>query len=225
MKTTDPERHMTNLPEPARTPAVRFAAPAALLLLTAGIFVYAYRGANADDPPPPMSYQSVGASQEAQSPAVPPAAPLAANRVRAAAQPDSAVFPDLATGLAKLHRGIATAPVQAAKRDQAIAQLDSRYQAESIDPVWSATSEKGFATASASQVMAQAGFHPQDVSTDCRSHSCRISARFHNSGEARDWADRLLTQMAGTIAQAKVAVVPQDDGSFEVRVYGTRRSS
>jgi hypothetical protein len=145
--------------------------------------------------------------------------------VRPSAQPNSAVFKDLGAGFAQLHASMASSPVKVADRERLIADLDQGHEAETIDAVWSATSEQGIEAASASQVMAQAGFAPQDVKSDCRSRSCRVSARFDNSSEARDWADRLLTQMAGTLAQARVAVLPQADGSFEVRVYGSRRQS
>ena len=210
----------------ARSPIARFAAPAGILLLTGIISAYALNGANSEGLPPPLADAVpavVEPVMEADS-----SPQLAREQIRAAASKattaNSAVYPDLATGLAALHAGTANTPVKTADRDRLIAELDQRHEAETIDPEWSATLEQGIEVASGAQVMAQAGFHPKDVSTECRSKSCRISARFDNSGEARDWADRLLTQMAGSIGQARVAVLPQADGSFEVRVYGARRS-
>lgn len=211
----------------ARPPVARFAAPAGILLLTGIISAYAFRAANTEELSPPLADAQPAVTEPVA--AVDAGPPLLAQGhvrtgARAAAGTDSAVFPDLATGFAKLHAGMATSPVKVADRDRLIAELDNKHEAETIDPVWSATLEQSLETASQAQVMAQAGFNPKDVSTDCRSKSCRISARFDNSSEARDWADRLLTQMAGSIGQARVAVLPQADGSFEVRVYGVRRS-
>lgn len=209
-----------------RASGLRFAAPAGLLLLTGFISVWAFRGANTETTPPPISSTPSAESASVESDQIAPLARRSAQASpRSARGVESAVFPDLATGFAQLHQSMATSPVKAVERDRAVADLDSRHESESIDPVWSATSEQGLAAASVSPVMAQAGFNPQDVSSDCRSRTCRISARFDNSSEARHWADRLLTQMAGTLGQAKVAVLPQADGSFEVRVYGARKQS
>jgi hypothetical protein len=213
----------------AETRSPRFSAPAGFLLLTGVVTAYGFFSARSDDAT--LASPAVAQSAAMEEVEAAPAAPQLAQprysprpRVHQAAGMNSAVFPDLATGLAALHAGAASTPVQSAERDRVVAELDHRYAAEAIDPVWSATQEEGLAQASESQVMAQAGFNPQDVSSECRSKSCRISARFDSPGEARDWAERLITQMAGTIGQARVAVLPQSDGRFEVRVYGARRS-
>jgi hypothetical protein len=211
----------------AETRSQRLAAPAGFLLLTGALTAYGFFSARADDalPSPAPVQSSVTEVVEAA-----PAGPLLARnftarpRARQTTSSNSATFPDAATGLAALHAGSASAPAQSLERDRVVAELDDRYSAEGIDPVWAATQDEGLAQATASQVMAQAEFSPQDVSRECRSKTCRISARFDSPGEARDWAERLLTQMAGSIGQARVAVLPQPDGRFEVRVYGARRS-
>lgn len=219
---------MSTTPASSNSRLTRFGVPVGLVLFSGLLVAYSLHSAGRDASPPPPTYVPV-ADVEVVDPAPAQAGPMytrssVGSRLRSSVGTDTAVFPDLATGLATLHAGIASTPVQSVARDRLVADLDSRHSAETIDPVWSTTAEQGVAVASESQVMAQAGFSPQDVSMDCRSRSCRISARFDNSGEARDWADRLLTQMAGTIGQARVAVLPQPDGRFEVRVYGSRRS-
>jgi hypothetical protein len=206
----------------------RFAAPVGLLLFTGVLTAYSLR-AGGDQTPSPVAAQAVIPADVSEPEVVPTHSLLAQKRAfarsRATSGTDSAVFSDLPSGLAALHAGMGSTPVKSAERNRAVADLDSRHAAESIDPVWSASQEQNLAMASESQVMSQAGFAPQDVDTDCRSSSCRISAHFDNSADARDWAERLLTQMAGTIGQARVAVLPQPDGRFEVRVYGSRRRS
>ena len=212
----------------ADTRTSRLAAPVAFLLLSGVVTAYGFFSARADevrlDSPAPV--QTAVTEDVAPAPARSLLSGNYAPRrgVRNAAALSSPTFPDAATGLAALHASTASAPVQSAERDRVVAELDHRYTAEAIDPVWSATQEEGLAQASVSQVMTQAGFNPQDVSSECRSKTCRISARFESPGEARDWAERLVTQMAGSLGQARVAVLPQPDGRFEVRVYGARRS-
>jgi hypothetical protein len=207
-----------------RASVFRLAAPAGILLLTGLVLAYAYQGANAGHISPAIASPPNPAIDAMDAiPAAPVMHRLGKLASLKGAQVNSAVFADLPSALAQLHSSMAPTPAtQVAERDRVVADLDSQHQAESIDALWSATSEQSVVAASVAPVMAQAGYKPQDVATDCRSRTCRISARFESSTEARGWADRLLTQMAGTISQAKVAVLPRDDGSFEVRVYGAR---
>jgi hypothetical protein len=73
--------------------------------------------------------------------------------------------------------------------------------------------------------MSQSGLKPQDFDTDCRSSTCRISARFAESPDAESWATMMVTEMAGTISQARMAVTQLPDGSSEVRIYGARQGA
>jgi hypothetical protein len=142
------------------TRSQRLAAPAGFLLLTGVLTAYGFFSARADDVrlgPPAPAQSSVTEDVE-----VAPAGPLLARnftprpRARQATALNSATFPDVATGLAALHAGSASAPAQSVERDRVVAELDHRYAAEAIDPVWAATQEEGLAQATASQVMAQA---------------------------------------------------------------------
>jgi hypothetical protein len=136
-----------------------------------------------------------------------------------------ASFKDRASAVAAIHHGLKNTPMAQAERQRTVAALEDGHRAEPIDAAWSTRSEVAISRAAGTAVMEAAGFKPRDVTTDCRSRTCRLSARFNSSVDARDWAQRLLVQMGGTIAQAKVTVLPQGDGSFEVRVYGVRRAS
>jgi hypothetical protein len=131
---------------------------------------------------------------------------------------------DPARRLAQLHAQVGASAGAAAKRDQLVADMEAQHLAEPVDAGWSAQSEDRIVAASTTDVMARAGFAPQNLATDCRSHTCRISAQFTSAIAAKAWAERLLTQMGGTIGQAKVAVLPQSNGGYEVRVYGGRKA-
>jgi hypothetical protein len=153
------------------------------------------------------------------------------DRLRAASKHGSGARPgfrdvavtDRAAAIAMLHKNMGNGAAQALKRDRVVAELESQFRAEPIDAGWSAQSEDQIVSAAAAPVMDRAGFKPKDVSMACRSRTCRISASFTSAIDAQDWSDRLLTQMGGTISQARVAVVPQTDGSYEVRVFGGRK--
>ncbi len=97
------------------------------------------------------------------------------------------------------------------------------HVAEPLDATWSARSEVDILAASIKPVMARGGLRPHDLATDCRSKTCRISASFDRSADARKWATMLVTQLGGTLSQVKMTVLPEPDGGSEVRIYGVRR--
>jgi hypothetical protein len=130
---------------------------------------------------------------------------------------------ETAPSLMQLHKNMANARAKQADRDRIMGELDRQHLAEPIDAQWSAQSESAVQSASTQPVMIQSGLKPQGVSTDCRSTTCRISARFADSSDAESWASILITQMSGTMLQAKTAVMPLPDGSSEVRIYGVRK--
>jgi len=154
-------------------------------------------------------------------PAQSPVLGLAANRgMRPAFIPTGG---ETAPSLIQLHKNMANARTKQADRDRIMGELDRQHLAEPIDAQWSAQSESAVQSVSTQPVMLQSGLKPQGVSTDCRSTTCRISARFADSGDAESWASIMITEMSGTMLQAKTAVMPLPDGSSEVRIYGVRK--
>jgi hypothetical protein len=127
--------------------------------------------------------------------------------------------------LTKLHKNTADIRAEQANRDRLVAELDRQHKAESIDTAWSAQSETAILSTSIDPLMSQSGLMPKDLSADCRSSTCRISARFAESTDAQSWATMMVTQMAGTMSQARMAVMQLPDGSSEVRIYGARKQS
>lgn len=145
---------------------------------------------------------------------------------RYAARPPTSRQPsDSAPALMFLHRNMADARGQKVDRDRLIGELDLAHKGEPLDASWSASSEANILSASIEPVMVESGLQPKDVSADCRSNTCRISARFTESGDAQSWAGMLITQLGGTLSQVKMTVLPQPDGSSEVRIYGARKLS
>jgi hypothetical protein len=132
---------------------------------------------------------------------------------------------ETAPSLMQLHKTIASNRAKQGDRDRLLGEMDSKHLAEPVDAQWSAQSESAVQSASAQPVMVQSGLKPRDVSIDCRSSTCRISASFIESDDAKSWASMLVTQMGASMSQAKVAVIPRADGSSEVRIYSSRKQS
>jgi hypothetical protein len=143
----------------------------------------------------------------------------------AARPPTNRQAADSAPALMRLHKAMGDSRGQKVDRDRLISELDRAHKAEPLDVGWSASSEADILSASIEPVMMDSGLLPKDIATDCRSNTCRISARFAESGDAQNWAGMLITQMAGTLSQVKMTVLPQPDGSSEVRIYGARKLS
>jgi len=127
--------------------------------------------------------------------------------------------------LAQMHKNIADIRAQHGDPVHQIAELDRSHAAESVDAKWAAQSEAEILSASIQPVMTDAGLKPQGIEADCRSSTCRVSARFADASDANSWATMLVTQMGGTLSQVKMAIARQPDGSSEVRIYGARNLS
>lgn len=110
-----------------------------------------------------------------------------------------------------------------ARREQELAALEAQHQAESRDPVWAAKTEQAYGEIAESKPMQDVGVTPKNLQADCRSSTCRITADFGNAGNAQDWATFFLTSSGGLARQAKVIVVPNADGTSQVRIFSMRR--
>lgn len=130
---------------------------------------------------------------------------------------------ETAPALMRLHQRIADARSHQAESKRLMAEIDRQHNVESIDAAWSAQAETAVLSTSINPLMSQSGLKPQDFDTDCRSSTCRISAKFAQSADAESWAMMMVTEMAGTISQARMAVTQMPDGSSEVRIYGARK--
>lgn len=100
-------------------------------------------------------------------------------------------------------------------------QLQAAHAHEKVDPAWAPAAERQLT--SASQSFANAGIQPKDMDLGCRSQSCELTAHFAKHGDAEDWSLMFITQSAPTVAQARQMIVEMPDGSFELRVLGSRR--
>jgi len=228
-RATGQEQNMDASTSKRNSASRRFATGIGLVALSAAIVGYSLHERSARDESAPLA-QATTVEAPAPAPAALDGGLIAQRygssahlRASAAATAGYAIS-DPKAGLAQLHARLQGGASAAAKREQAVAQMESSHRAEPLDAAWSAASEQSFTVATSTPVMAAAGFKPQDVSTDCRSRTCRVSARFSSALDAQDWADRLVTQMGATIANARVAVLPQSDGSYEVRVFGARKA-
>jgi len=130
-----------------------------------------------------------------------------------------------APSLMSLHKRFAEASARQAEDARLMAEIEHLHQAEPIDAGWSAQAETAVLSTTTDTLMAQSGLKPQDFDTDCHSKTCKISARFKESTDAQSWATMMVTELAGTMSQARVAVTQLPDGSSEVRIYGSRKEA
>jgi hypothetical protein len=215
---------MSNVTAKPKPSFFQIAMPVGVLLLSGLSVAYWARGGAQVTPPPTLPADTAQAETAAPAPEglSDRLAHLGA-RGAALSNGDRAVTDDLPASLAQLHASMNNAQAKRGDRDRIVAELESNHKAEPIDAAWSSQSEVNILSATTTKVMTQAGFKPQDVATDCRSKTCRISARFADSGDAEDWGDRLVTQMGPTLSQVKTTVIKLPDGSSEIRMYGARK--
>jgi len=200
--------------------------PAGVLILS-GLSLFYSLGAGESASPktasPPDSY----AAEHSQTNVQPSlAAASAASAGRPQLRPAYRPIPgQTAPSLMSLHKRLAESGARAADDARLMAEIDHLHQAEPIDASWSAQAETAVLSTTTEPMMAQSGLKPQDLDTDCHSRTCRISARFAESTDAQSWATMMVTELAGTMSQARVAVTQLPDGSSEVRIYGSRKDA
>lgn len=198
--------------------------PAGILILSGLSLVYSLRAGTA-----PSNTASSSRTAMAQPQYADPQ-PTANNQVQGIAARLAARSPayrpnadETAPDLMRLHKHIADTRAGQADGVRLMAEIDRLHRAEPIDAAWSAQAETTVLSTTTQPLVVQSGLKPQDIATDCRSSTCRISARFAEPTDAQSWATMMITEMAGTMSQAKMAVVTLPDGSSEVRIYGARK--
>jgi hypothetical protein len=223
---------MSSTATATKSSLLQFALPAGILLLSGLSLAYLFGdGGDFGDEAANPSHSGSPAPIVAAEKLAQETAPIHTSQggelaARYAARPPTSRRPaDGAPALMLLHQNMANTRGQKIDRDRVITEMDRSHQAEPLDVGWSASSEADILSAAIEPVMVDSGFQPRDIATDCRSNTCRISARFAESGDAQNWAGMLITQMGGTLSQVKMTVLPQPDGSSEVRIYGARKLS
>ena len=116
-------------------------------------------------------------------------------------------------------------------RDMAEARAESNHNWRSTETAfaresrlqpWAAESESGLRDIVLGAAMERLD-RPDDLSINCRSRSCRISARFATRSLAEDWSQILPVAAGQTLPRTVSRILVAADGTFEVRVYGSAR--
>ncbi len=112
-------------------------------------------------------------------------------------------------------------PVEARARVEAnIATLDTRFAAETLDAAWAMREERALGAFFAADALATQGLPaPDGLQIDCRSATCRISARFADPIEAEMTTQRLAMHVASDLPYGAVMPRALDDGSIRVEAW------
>jgi hypothetical protein len=98
-----------------------------------------------------------------------------------------------------------------------------RYASESVDPAWAAPKEAALDRLSMSETIEQAGAVPSNVTVDCKSSMCLVSADFPNRGDADAWFALYMNNVAAEVPYAVSQYVPSPDGGVTLKVYAVGR--
>jgi hypothetical protein len=101
--------------------------------------------------------------------------------------------------------------------------LEENHASQPVDAAWKGPAEATLGRAVESDALARTGMSPEDVRTDCRSSSCKVTATFPDPQAAQDWATMFTAMTGSTFQSARFVTVPTPGGGVEVRIYGTRR--
>ena len=192
--------------------------PTLVLLFTAAIIAAAVafvrlRGSA----PEPASAPTVAADQTApaDAPILPPALPNAAPAARAPQE------------RAQFHEGdsedlIETAEQRKDRTIRALQELDTKFQAEPVNPQW-ATPQEQMITASFSPeaLKAKAAPTPLKHEESCRSNTCRISVTYKTPMDSQVGNFNLLAAISPSLTHAVFGEIPGGDGTVQMVVYAS----
>lgn len=116
-----------------------------------------------------------------------------------------------------LSEGLAKAQREGEQQWQA---TEAHFAREPRNQAWGAPKESLLLQATLDSTMAELD-RPEHMDVDCRRTQCRISAVFLSRSAAEDWAQIYIVGAGRTLTRAMMQVQPNDDGTAEVRIYGS----
>ena len=106
---------------------------------------------------------------------------------------------------------------------QGVQSLATLFDAETVDPGWSAPAEASLQRIGRSDaILSIEALPPERQSVDCRSTRCRIEFDFNDPADAEDWTLAYLTSLGGTLSRSQYSMSKTRDGLTRVTLYGQR---
>ncbi|MFP7722483.1 hypothetical protein [Lysobacter sp. A3-1-A15] len=136
-----------------------------------------------------------------------------------------------ATASGRPRPALAAAPVESVESDAELAQsqrkmvqsLATQFDAESVDPRWSASAEAALRRIGSSDAILSIEAQPPDRQViDCRRTRCRMEFDFADNADAEDWTLAYLTSLGGTLSRSQYFVSKGPTGSTRITLYGQR---
>ena len=106
---------------------------------------------------------------------------------------------------------------------QRVQSLATQFDAETVDPGWSAPAEAALQRIGRSDaILSIEALPPERQVVDCRSTRCRIEFDFNDPADAEDWTLAYLTSLGGTLSRSQYSMSKTRDGLTRVTLYGQR---
>lgn len=104
-----------------------------------------------------------------------------------------------------------------------VADFERKFNAEPVDAAWAGKAGTAIDKIVTEDGIVMSGIAPDDYRSDCRSETCRISAMFKNQLDAEAYGSMYTTMTGETFHETRHMVIPQPDGTAELRIYGYRK--
>ncbi|MDB6164394.1 MAG: hypothetical protein JWL98_1826 [Xanthomonadaceae bacterium] len=99
-------------------------------------------------------------------------------------------------------------------------RLVAQFQGEKVDGGWATAREQSLTQHSTSPQIADLKAEPKNMTSQCRSSTCRITADFANPSTAEDWVTLFLTNPGTNLSHASFQTTPNADGTVHIEIYG-----
>lgn len=106
---------------------------------------------------------------------------------------------------------------------QRVQALAAEFDAERIDPRWSAATEAALQRIGSSDAILSIEARPPERQVvDCRRTRCRMEFDFADRADAEDWTLAYLTSLGGTLPRSQYFVSSAPGGRTRITLYGQR---
>lgn len=107
--------------------------------------------------------------------------------------------------------------------DQTQAGFMSKYDSERVEPAWAAAKQGELIASAESDLIRQTGAVPTNMTADCKSTMCRVTADFPNMGMGDDWFTLYMGNLGDKVPTASYKYVENPNGTVTLQMYAVGR--
>lgn len=107
--------------------------------------------------------------------------------------------------------------------DRTQAAFASRYGSEPVDASWATIKQAELTKLAVSDQISELGVEPKNMSVDCKTTMCRVTADFASMSAGDDWFTLYMGNVGTKVPVASYKYVQNPDGTVSINLYALGR--